>query len=76
MGANGLYRLDFTLAERLALEVDGFAYHRNPEAMAHDHRRRNELIGLGWTVLVFTWLDVTRDGDRILATVIQAVKNR
>ena len=69
LGADGRYRLDIRLAERVAMEVDGFAYHADPEAMTHDHRRRNELVRLGWTVLVFTWLDVTRDGDGVLRAV-------
>ncbi|MDQ6782658.1 MAG: endonuclease domain-containing protein [Actinomycetota bacterium] len=58
------------------MEVDGFAYHADPEAMTRDHRRRNELLGLGWTVLVFTWLDVTRDGQRVLATVRHALSRQ
>lgn len=73
VGATGLYRLDITLAHRLAMEVDGFAYHSDPEAMTRDHHRRNELSELGWTVLVFTWLDVTREPERVLATVRRAL---
>ena len=69
LGAGGRYRLDITLAERVAMEVDGFAYHADPEAMTRDHRRRNELLRLGWKVLVFTWLDVTRDGAGVLTAV-------
>lgn len=40
--------------------------------MTRDHHRRNELSELGWTVLVFTWLDVTREPERVLATVRRA----
>jgi hypothetical protein len=69
LGTEGRYRLDITLADRVAMEVDGYAFHADPEAMARDHRRRNDLAALGWTVLVFTWLDVTRDGERVLKTV-------
>lgn len=72
-GASGRYRLDITLAERLAMEVDGFAYHASPAAMTRDHRRRNELARLGWTVLVFTWMDVTQDGERVMKTVREAL---
>ncbi len=73
LGTEGRYRLDVRLTSRLALEVDGFAYHADPEAMSRDHRRRNELLRLGWTVLVFTWKDVTEDGERVLATVRRAL---
>lgn len=76
VGADGRYRLDVRLAERLAMEVDGFAFHADPEAMTRDHRRRNELLHLGWTVLVFTWLDVTQDGERVLETVRQALSSK
>jgi hypothetical protein len=76
LGTEGRYRLDVTLAERVAMEVDGYAFHADPEAMARDHRRRNDLAALGWTVLVFTWLDVTRDGDRVLRVVRDALAGR
>lgn len=68
------YRLDITLAEHLAMEVDGYAYHFDVDSMTMDHRRRNALAKLGWTVLVFTWLDVTRDGQRVLDTVRSALQ--
>lgn len=67
------YRLDITLADLLAMEVDGYAYHADPDSMTRDYRRRNDLIGLGWTVLVFTWLDITRDPRRVLDTVRAAL---
>ena len=69
VGRDGLYRLDITLAERLAMEVDGFAYHFSVDAMSRDNHRRNELTCLGWTVLVFSWRDVTHRGDRVLRIV-------
>lgn len=54
------YRLDFVLCPRLALEVDGFAYHSSPEAKAADAIRRNELRLEGWTVIEADWITVTR----------------
>ncbi|MDQ2729935.1 MAG: DUF559 domain-containing protein [Actinomycetota bacterium] len=76
LGAYGRYRLDITVADRVAMEVDGFAFHADPVAMTRDHRRRNDLAGRGWTVLVFTWLDVTRDGERVLSTVRETLARR
>lgn len=76
LGADGRYRLDITLADQVAMEVDGYAFHADPVAMTRDHRRRNDLAGLGWTVLVFTWLDVTRDGERVLRTVGETLRRR
>lgn len=69
LGKEGRYRLDIALADRVAMEVDGYAFHADPVAMTRDHRRRNDLSRLGWTVLVFTWLDVTREGERVLRTI-------
>ncbi len=69
VGRDGLYRLDIILAKRLAMEVDGFAYHFSVDAMSRDYDRRNELTCLGWTVLVFSWRDVTQRGDQVLRIV-------
>lgn len=42
---------------KLALEVDGRAFHTNPERFRSDRSKQNALVGLGWTVLRFTWDD-------------------
>lgn len=72
--SSGRYRLDVVLAGLLAMEVDGYAYHASPESMARDHRRRNELLTAGWTILVFTWTDISNDGDRVLRSVGDALR--
>jgi hypothetical protein len=75
-GPDGCYRLDFAYPRiRLAIEVDGWAYHFTPEQQRYDHRRRNCLMSEGWTVLHYTWWDVTRDPDRV-AKEIAAVYRR
>ena len=57
------YFLDFAYPERrVALELDGRAFHGFDE----DRRRQNSLVLAGWTVLRFTWADVT---ERAAATV-------
>ena len=71
---DGRYRLDVALAARLAMEVDGYAYHATPEAMGRDLRRRRDLGRMGWTVLPFTWLDITCDGPRVLQEVRGALR--
>ena len=45
-------------AQRIALEVDGMAYHVDVDRFRRDRSRQNELVGLGWTVLRFTWADI------------------
>jgi very-short-patch-repair endonuclease len=69
----GRYRLDVALSAQVAMEVDGYAYHASPEAMSRDLRRRRDLGRLGWVVLPFTWLDITRDGPRVLGEVRDAL---
>jgi hypothetical protein len=49
----GPFRLDILLAPRLALEVDGYAYHANPEQATRDRRRRRRLRRQGWEILVY-----------------------
>lgn len=71
---DGRYRLDVVLSPGLAMEVDGYAYHASPQAMRRDLRRRRDLGRLGWTVLPFTWLDITRDGPRVLREVRDALR--
>ena len=44
---------------RLVVEVDGYAYHRSPRAFEDDRARDVTLTVAGWTVLRFTWAQVT-----------------
>ena len=51
---------DVVFAEaRLVVEVDGLAYHVTPDRFQRDRHRQNRLIAAGWTVLRFTWRDLT-----------------
>lgn len=45
--------------ERVAIEIDGWAFHSDREAFQNDRKRQNWLALHGWQVLRFTWLDVT-----------------
>jgi very-short-patch-repair endonuclease len=57
---------------RLVVEVDGYAYHRSPRAFEDDRARDVALAVAGWTVLRFTWAQVTgRPG-----WVAEAIRNR
>ena len=65
-GEGQRYRLDFTYSDvRLVVEVDGWSSHFTPEQQRHDHRRTNHLLREGWTVLHYTWWDVTREPERV-----------
>jgi very-short-patch-repair endonuclease len=47
------------VARRLAIEIDGWAWHSDVDRFTHDRRRQNALVLAGWTVLRFTWHDLT-----------------
>jgi very-short-patch-repair endonuclease len=54
---------------RLAIELDGQAFHVDAEAFQNDRSRQNTLISLGWRVLRFTWSDVVHRPDYVLAAI-------
>jgi len=50
--------------ERLAIEIDGWAWHHTPQRFQRDRAKQNALVAAGWTVLRFTWFDLNdRPGD-------------
>ncbi len=59
--------------EKLAVEIDGFAYHRDVTTFQPDRTKRNALIAAGWTVLNFTWADIVERGDQVVTTVRNAL---
>jgi very-short-patch-repair endonuclease len=62
--------VDLVFADRrLAIEVDGWAYHRDLAAFRRDPQRQNALVLAGWTVLRVTWHDVVGDPDSVLTTI-------
>lgn len=66
----GSYRLDFAYPHiRLGIELDGYAFHSNRVAWERDLRRQNELLALGWTLLRFTWTDVTQRAEAVIAEI-------
>ena len=59
--------------ENLAVEIDGFAHHRDVTTFQRDRTKRNALIAAGWTVLNFTWADIVERGDQVVTTVHDAL---
>lgn len=57
------------VARRLAVEVDGWAWHSDVDRFAHDRRRQNALVIAGWTVLRFTWHDLTSRPHAVVAQI-------
>jgi hypothetical protein len=58
-------------ARRLVVEVDGYGYHRSPSRFENDRERDIMLTLAGWTVLRFTWTQVTTRPDWV-ATALDA----
>lgn len=55
-------------AERLILEVDG-AGHHGPASFQADRTRQNRLVAAGYTLLRFTWADLTERPDDVVRQV-------
>jgi very-short-patch-repair endonuclease len=61
------------IARKVAVEVDGWAFHSDVERFQRDRERQNRLVALGWTVLRFTWADLTQRPDYVLHSIMAAV---
>lgn len=67
LGDGPAARLDFAYPScRVAIELDGAAFHSGDAAQQRDRRRDNGLGAAGWRVLRFDWDDVTRRCDYVL----------
>jgi very-short-patch-repair endonuclease len=70
------YEVDLAFPElRIAVEVDGWAWHVDVERFGRDRRKQNALEVAGWTVLRFTWHDLTQRPEAVIAE-IRAVMAR
>lgn len=58
---------------RVAIELDGWEFHRTRRAFQHDRTKGNALALAGWTVLRFTHADVMHDGARVIAELRRAL---
>ncbi len=75
VGDHGEYRLDIAWREiHLAIEVDGYVWHFSPAHLQRDANRRNRLQQAGWTVLVYTWRDVTAEPARMAREITAAYR--
>lgn len=60
-------------AHRLVVEFDGYAEHSKRQQFLDDRERQNALVTAGYRVLRFTWEDLNRRPDYIVATVRRAL---
>ncbi|MEX2282923.1 MAG: type IV toxin-antitoxin system AbiEi family antitoxin domain-containing protein [Gemmatimonadota bacterium] len=71
------YEVDFLWRDaRLVVEVDGYAFHSSHRAFVRDRRRDTVIIAAGMRVLRLTWRQLTRERDRTLAQLAQALVAR
>ncbi len=62
--------LDLAFPEaRVAVEVDGWAWHAGADRFRADRRRQNAVVLAGWTVLRFTWDDLMNRPDNVLTQI-------
>jgi very-short-patch-repair endonuclease len=71
------YKVDFAfVGPKVAIEIDGLAFHSDADDFHGDRVRQNAIALAGWQVLRFTWLDLTEYPDRVIATIRQAISAR
>ena len=58
---------------RVAVELDGYAYHSDPTAHRADLTRANEVMADGWLVRRFTYADLLDDPDGFIRVVRQTL---
>jgi very-short-patch-repair endonuclease len=66
--------LDLAFTEaKVAVEVDGWAWHVDVDRFRADRRKGNALANAGWTVLRFTWHDLTARPGYVVAEIRAAL---
>ena len=57
---------------KVAIEVDGRAFHSDRHSFERDRERQNLLVIRGWIVLRFTWERIVNDPEGVMAEVASA----
>lgn len=71
------YLLDLAFPTiRVAIEVDGWAWHSDVDRFRADRRRQNALVAAGWTVLRFTWHDLGHRPGAVVAEISRVIATR
>ena len=64
------------VGQQVAIEIDGWAWHHSPDRFQRDRTKQRALALAGWTVLRFTWFDLTEHPARVISDVRQALLQR
>ena len=71
------YLLDLAWPEpKVAVECDGFRFHRTPDQLDWDARRNTELALRGWLVHHVTWRQLRQDPHDLVARARTALRSR
>lgn len=62
-------------SRRLAVEVDGYEFHRGHGSFERDAERNNDLRARGWTVLRFTYRMLKYRPDYVIRTILNALES-
>jgi very-short-patch-repair endonuclease len=70
----GPWTIDLAFPEvRLAIEVEGWAWHVDADRFRNDRRKGNAIVRGGWTLLRFTWHDLHARPHEVIAEIREAV---
>jgi very-short-patch-repair endonuclease len=70
----GPYRLDLAFpAQRVAVEVDGWAFHSDVTRFQADRRKGNAITRRGWDLLRYTWHDLDRRPSECVHEIVETV---
>jgi very-short-patch-repair endonuclease len=70
----GPWKIDLAFPERkVAVEVDGWAWHVDADRFRADRRKQNALVRAGWDPLRFTWHDLDGHPATVLPEVSDAL---
>lgn len=61
--------VDAVIGERLAVQIDGFAFHSSPADRRRDLRQDARLVLRGYTVLRFDYVQILFEPEEVIATV-------
>jgi very-short-patch-repair endonuclease len=76
-GSGFRYRVDFAYPElRVIIEVDGWRHHGSRGAFECDRERDAMLQSCGWTVLRFTWLQISRRPAWVAERIAETLRQR
>lgn len=68
------YTIDFAFPEhKLAVEINGWAFHRSHKRWMSDQNKSNALTAAGWSVLNFSWHHLVEDPEAVITTVAEMI---